>query len=78
MNSDKFQETQFNIRDKLENLRRLFEDEDEAEVEDGKRNNRNGNALRSNKNQASSDWDLTSHKIMYQEAMDRRKRIVER
>ena len=59
------------IRDKLDKLRHLFEEEDENQKAADKE--RYGGMHRPN----SSEWDMQGHKIMYQEAMDKRKRHLE-
>lgn len=57
------------IRDKLDKLRYLFEEEDE--------NQRYADKERGVHRPNSSEWDLQGHKIMYQEAMDKRKLHLE-
>ena len=59
------------IRDKLDKLRHLFEEEDENQKAADKERGRGMNRPNS------SEWDLQGHKIMYQEAMDKRKRHLE-
>ena len=57
------------IRDKLDKLRHLFEEEDENQ----KQADKERGVMRNN----SSEWDMQGHKIMYQEAMDKRKRHLD-
>lgn len=57
------------IRDKLDKLRLLFEEEDE--------NQKAADMERYGLQSKSSEWDMQGHRIMYQEAMDKRKRHLE-
>ena len=66
--SEALTKAQTDIRERLANMRKLFDDDDEREKEI-----QNKNLARLD----SSEWDLHNHKLMYEEAMEKREKHLE-